>query len=102
MSQVLAFIGGEDATLDDAAVERAVAGVSAAIAQTRRLSSYDRAAILDKVVLSLKADAHAIVEEMTDESGCLTRRDSRLDGRPCGPLRGHPADGSVSNQRSVG
>jgi acyl-CoA reductase-like NAD-dependent aldehyde dehydrogenase len=79
MSQVLAFIGGEDATLDDAAVERAVAGVSAAIAQTRRLSSYDRAAILDKVVLSLKADADAIVEEMTDESGCLTRRDMVLE-----------------------
>ncbi len=79
MSQVEAFVGGENVGLTDAVIERAVAGVTAAIAQTRRLSSYDRAAILDKVVLGLKADADAIVDAMTEESGCLTRRDMVLE-----------------------
>lgn len=79
MSQVLAFVGGEDGALDEAAIERAIAGVASAIAQTRRLSSYERAAILDKVVLDLKADADAIVDAMTEESGCLTRRDMVLE-----------------------
>jgi len=79
MSQVSAFIGGEDVTLDEAAVERAIAGAVAAMAGIRRLSSYDRAAILDKVVAGLKADADAIVDAMTDESGCLTRRDMVLE-----------------------
>ena len=74
-----AFIGGENVALDDAATERAVAGVAASIVQTKRLSSYERAAILDAVVLALKADADAIVDEMTEESGCLTRRDMVLE-----------------------
>ena len=77
--EIPAFIGGEDSALDDAAVERAVAGVAAALAETRRLSSYDRAAILDRVILALKADAAVIVDAMTDESGCLTRRDMVLE-----------------------
>ncbi len=79
MSQVPAFIGGEDVTLDEAAIERAIAGVTASLPALRRLSSYDRAAILDRVVLALKADAEAIVDAMTEESMCLTRRDMVLE-----------------------
>jgi acyl-CoA reductase-like NAD-dependent aldehyde dehydrogenase len=79
MSQVSAFIGGEDITLDEAAIERAIAGAVASMAGIRRFSSYDRAAILDKVVAGLKADADAIVDAMTEESGCLTRRDMVLE-----------------------
>ena len=79
LTEVSAFIGGEDVSLDAAAVERAVAGVAAAMPELRRLSSYDRAAILDRVVLALKADAEAIIDAMTDESGCLTRRDMALE-----------------------
>lgn len=79
MSQVSAFIGGEDVTLDAAAVERAIAGAVASMAGIRRLSSYDRAAILDKVVAELKADSDAVVDAMTEESGCLTRRDMVLE-----------------------
>jgi acyl-CoA reductase-like NAD-dependent aldehyde dehydrogenase len=78
-AETKAFIGGEDISLDDAAVERAVAGVAAALAETRRLSSYDRACILDRIVIALKADADTIVDAMTDESGCLTRRDMVLE-----------------------
>lgn len=78
-NEVLAFIGGDDISLDDAAIERAVAGVAAALAVTRLLSSYDRAAILDRIIIALKADAEAIVDAMTDESGCLTRRDIVLE-----------------------
>ena len=80
MSQVLAFIGGEDVTLDDAAVERAVAGVAAAITPDQALSapiSAPRSST--RWCLSLKADADAIVDEMTEESGCLTRRDMALE-----------------------
>jgi acyl-CoA reductase-like NAD-dependent aldehyde dehydrogenase len=79
MSGVLAFVGGEDITLDEAAVERAIAGAVAAMPEIRRFSSYDRAAILDRVVASLKADADAVVDAMTEESGCLTRRDMVLE-----------------------
>jgi acyl-CoA reductase-like NAD-dependent aldehyde dehydrogenase len=79
MSQVEAFVGGENVALTDAVIERAVAGVTATIARTRHLSSYERAAILDKVVLGLKADADVIVDAMTEESGCLTRRDMVLE-----------------------
>jgi aldehyde dehydrogenase (NAD+) len=79
MSQLRALVGGEAVSLDAGTVERAVAGVAAATAETRRFSSYDRAAILDKVVLALKADADAIVDAMTDESGCLTRCDMVLE-----------------------
>jgi acyl-CoA reductase-like NAD-dependent aldehyde dehydrogenase len=78
-AEVKAFIGGEDISLDEAAVERAVAGVAAVLAETRRLSSYDKAGILDRVILALKADAEALVDAMTDESGCLTRRDMVLE-----------------------
>ncbi len=79
MSQVSAFIGGEAVILDGGGVERGIAGAGAAMADIRRFSSYDRAAILDRVVTSLKADADAIVDAMTEESGCLTRRDMVLE-----------------------
>ena len=79
MSQVLAFVGGQDIALSDSVIERAIAGVASAIAHTRRMTSYERAAILDKVVLGLKADADAIIDAMTEESGCLTRRDMVLE-----------------------
>jgi acyl-CoA reductase-like NAD-dependent aldehyde dehydrogenase len=76
---MLAFIGGNHVPLDDASIEQAVAGVASAIAATKKLSSYDRAAILDRVVQSLKAEENAIVDAITEESGCLTRRDMVLE-----------------------
>jgi aldehyde dehydrogenase (NAD+) len=78
-AEMKAFIGGEEISLTDAAIEQAVAGAVASMPELRRLSSYDRAAILDRIAVALKADADAIVDAMTEESGCLTRRDMVLE-----------------------
>jgi acyl-CoA reductase-like NAD-dependent aldehyde dehydrogenase len=75
----IGLVAGQRVRLDAAVIEDAVHGVSTVLRILRWLSSHDRAAILDRVVLSLKADADAIVDAMTDESGCLTRRDMVLE-----------------------
>lgn len=74
-----AFVAGVRVRCSSEIVEQAITGVCRAIDVTRRLSSYEKAAILDSVVVSLRRDADRLVDAMTEESGCLTRRDLVLE-----------------------
>jgi acyl-CoA reductase-like NAD-dependent aldehyde dehydrogenase len=76
-----AFVAGARTPLDDprATMETAVAGVAAAQAGLRALSSADRAAILDRVVAALSADVDALADELADEARFLTRNDMVLE-----------------------
>ncbi len=76
-----AYVGGERAALDDvpATVERAVAGVAAAQAGLRALTSADRAAILDRLGAALAGDVERLADELVAEAGFLTRRDMVLE-----------------------
>jgi acyl-CoA reductase-like NAD-dependent aldehyde dehydrogenase len=76
-----AFVSGSRISLDDprTTMETAVAGVAAAQAGLRSLSSADRAAILDRVVAMLAADVDSLADELADEARFLTRNDMVLE-----------------------
>lgn len=76
-----AFVGGARTALTDpqATIEAAVAGVAAAQPGLRRLSSADRAAILDRLVAALGADVDRLADELADEARFLTRGDMVLE-----------------------
>jgi len=73
------FIEGEECAVGAAAVERAVALAAAALDKVRRTSSFDRAAVLDKVAVVLAAKAAEIAQALADESGYLTVKDMTLE-----------------------
>ncbi|CDX58887.1 putative succinate-semialdehyde dehydrogenase I, NADP-dependent [Mesorhizobium plurifarium] len=73
------FIEGKECAVDAAAVERAVALAAAALDKVRRTSSFDRAAVLDKVAVALAAMAAEIAQALADESGYLTVKDMTLE-----------------------
>jgi aldehyde dehydrogenase (NAD+) len=73
------YVHGRRGPVGPAEVESAVVGVEAAFAATRRLSSFDRAAILDKVAAALAADPDDLARRLTAESGYLTHRDMLLE-----------------------
>ncbi|MGN6142604.1 MAG: aldehyde dehydrogenase family protein [Mesorhizobium sp.] len=73
------FVTGEQCAMTPARVEEAVALAAASADRVRRTSSFDRAAMLDKVALALAADAQAIAQALADESGYLTVKDMTLE-----------------------
>jgi aldehyde dehydrogenase (NAD+) len=75
----MALVGGRKVALNAATIEAAVAGVAAVAPKLRALSSYDRAAILDKIATVLSADKPALARRLADESGYLTYRDMVLE-----------------------
>ncbi len=73
------FVAGEECAMDAGRVEQAVALAEACGGRLRRTSSFDRAAVLDKVALALAADAPGIAQALADESGYLTVKDMTLE-----------------------
>lgn len=73
------FVAGEECPLDASLIERAVSLAAASADKVRRTSSFDRAAILDRVQLALAAQAAEIAQALADESGYLTVKDMQLE-----------------------
>lgn len=73
------FFGGARQTLSEDHVEQAIAGAVEIAPTVRRMSSDDRAVILERVARRLAADADHLATELTAESGFLTRRDMVLE-----------------------
>ena len=80
-TRVEAFVRGERIALGDdwSVVEDAVAGVAGAARAVRRISSADRAAVLDRLASGLTADIERLADELVAEAGFLTRRDMVLE-----------------------
>jgi acyl-CoA reductase-like NAD-dependent aldehyde dehydrogenase len=81
-----ALVAGARVRLDkdaDRVVERAVSHASAAMDALRRLSSADRAEILDLVADACAAGEEPLAASVASESGYLTRRDMLLEVRRC-------------------
>lgn len=78
---VEAFVGGQRIPLAEgrSLVDRAIVGVVAAQPRLRRLSSADRAAILDRLAAALGTDIGRLADELVSEAGFLTRRDMVLE-----------------------
>ncbi len=77
--KTIGLVGGRKVVLDAAMIEAAVAGVVSASPGLRGLSSFDRAAILDKVAAALSSDKAALARRLANESGYLTLRDMVLE-----------------------
>jgi acyl-CoA reductase-like NAD-dependent aldehyde dehydrogenase len=73
------FLGGARRTLTDEEVECAVAGAVEIAPTLRRMSSDDRAVILERVARRLAGDADRLATALTAESGFLTHRDMVLE-----------------------
>ncbi|WP_074118104.1 aldehyde dehydrogenase family protein [Bradyrhizobium sp. AS23.2] len=73
------FIAGEEKPFDGQSVESAVALAAGSTATTRKTSSADRAAVLDRVSTSLAQRADLIAQSLEDESGYLTLFDMQLE-----------------------
>lgn len=75
----ICLVAGETKPVDAARVEQAVASASACAEAVRRTSSYDRAAVLDRIARALEADAAATARALAEESGYLTVKDMTLE-----------------------
>jgi acyl-CoA reductase-like NAD-dependent aldehyde dehydrogenase len=73
------FLDGARQNLTDEDVERAVAALVEVAPTVRRLSSDDRAVVLERVASALARDAEQLAETLTAESGFLTHRDMVLE-----------------------
>jgi acyl-CoA reductase-like NAD-dependent aldehyde dehydrogenase len=73
------LIRGSRAPLGPEAIETAVAGIAASLRPLRALSSFDRAAILDRIAAALRDDRQELAEALARESGYLTLRDMLLE-----------------------
>lgn len=73
------FVEGEECTVDAGAIERALVLAAAAADKVRRTSSFDRAAILDKIAAGLSTNAAEIAQALAYESGYLTVKDMALE-----------------------
>lgn len=75
----IGLIAGARTPTDPARVEAAVAAAQTAMRGLRSLSSFDRAAILDRVASALREDRQILAEALARESGYLTVRDMLLE-----------------------
>lgn len=73
------LVSGVRTHLDPEAVESAVAAIATSQRGLRSLSSFDRAAILDRVSASLLRDREKLAAALARESGYLTLRDMLLE-----------------------
>jgi acyl-CoA reductase-like NAD-dependent aldehyde dehydrogenase len=73
------FFGGARQPVTENEVERAIAGLTDIAPSVRRLSSDDRAVILERVARALADDAEQLATALTAESGFLTHRDMVLE-----------------------
>ena len=72
-----AYLGGRRIPLEDpeATTEMAVARVAASSDEVRAIGGAERAAILDRIAAGLEEHAHSLAGELSEEAGCLTRKD---------------------------
>jgi acyl-CoA reductase-like NAD-dependent aldehyde dehydrogenase len=73
------FVRGERCSADAERVEHAIAGVVTAADIVRRTSSFDRAAILDRIATALAGRPDALAQALADESGYLSKKDMKLE-----------------------
>lgn len=73
------FVSGERCVADAQRVERAVVNAATAAAKVRRTSSFDRAAILDRIAVALAARPNELAQALADESGYLSAKDMQLE-----------------------
>jgi acyl-CoA reductase-like NAD-dependent aldehyde dehydrogenase len=73
------FVGGERCSADAERVEHAIAGVVTAADTVRRTSSFDRAAVLDRIATALADRPDALAQALADESGYLSKKDMQLE-----------------------
>jgi acyl-CoA reductase-like NAD-dependent aldehyde dehydrogenase len=73
------LVSGRKVNLTADTIESAVAHVSAVAQSLRKLSSFDRANVLDKVAALLASDKATLARRLTDETGYLTFRDMMLE-----------------------
>lgn len=76
-----AYVNAKKAIVSEPLAEAAVAGLALAFSRVRKLSSYDRAAILDHVAQGLAAEVETIAQDLAAETGYLTTNDMRLEVR---------------------
>jgi acyl-CoA reductase-like NAD-dependent aldehyde dehydrogenase len=73
------FVAGELRLMDCDAVERAIAFCSASADAVRRMSSFDRAACLDRIADALVVRAREVAQSLAEESGFLSLKDMQLE-----------------------
>jgi acyl-CoA reductase-like NAD-dependent aldehyde dehydrogenase len=80
-SRVRALVGGRQVPLDDqdALIEDALERAARSFPGTRAMGAAERAAILDRVAAGLEEGVDRLADELTAESGFLTRRDMVLE-----------------------
>lgn len=79
MSAKAAFVDGKTCTSESETVELAIRSLVEVAPIIRKTSSYDRAAVLDKVVAGLAARSEEIAHLLAEEAGYLTIKDMRLE-----------------------
>lgn len=79
MSGKVGFFDGAKSEIHDGMVEDAVQSLMQSAPLVRRTSSFDRAAVLDKVAAGLAASLEDVAQALSDESGYLTVKDMRLE-----------------------
>lgn len=79
MSARTGFVEGKICESNSETVEAAISGLVAAAPALRKTSSFDRAAVLDKVCAALASKAEEIAQALADEAGYLTVKDMRLE-----------------------
>lgn len=75
----MGYVSGKECAADADTVERAISRLVAAVPVVEATSSFDRAAVLERVADALAADAAALAEALAGESGFLTVRDMQLE-----------------------
>lgn len=73
------FVAGAECPMNAASIEEAVSGICASAPKVRATTSYDRAAILDRLAAAVAAEGDAMARALAEESGYLTFRDMQLE-----------------------
>lgn len=81
MSARTAFVEGKASASTSETVELALRLLVEAAPIVRKTSSYDRAAVLDKIAAALAAQAEEMAHRLAEEAGYLTVKDMRLEVR---------------------
>jgi len=79
MSARVAFVEGKACASESETVERAIRSLLKAAPVVRKMSSHDRASVLDRVVAGLTAQSEEIAHALAEEAGYLTVKDMRLE-----------------------